>query len=291
MKINLKKLTASAVLLGSLTTLVGCGGSGGGSSSWGAYSSSYVTADQFVNALNRIDPQFADSDVILYEDETIRSADFFEDDWFVIYDAKYDENKAFNLDWLRSVVYYDYYSNSTGLAEEFRDREGDDIFAGDINGDFWGDKYEVVDATYNIFGDFLYFRGRNSGWEYNDEVETKDASLLAQEKTRDEILKKGAAISYEFSMPIEEAISVASLGKKIEKIVAKGRSNEELTPEDQAAVTKDLEHLTGVSVEEVLAATISVDAKNEVNKKIAAKLKVSAQTLEGRILPELLGIK
>ncbi|MCP4912553.1 MAG: hypothetical protein GY909_05500 [Oligoflexia bacterium] len=291
MKINMKKLATSALLLGSMATLVGCGGSSGGSSSWGAYSSPYVTADQFVNALNRIDPQLAASDVILYEDETIRSADFFEDDWFVIYDAKYDENKAFNLDWLRTVVYYDYYSNSTGLAEEFRDREGDDIFAGDVNGDFWGDKYEVVDPVYNFFGDFLYFRGRNSGWEYNEGDETTDASLMVKEKTRDEILKKGAAISYEFSMPIEEAISVASLGKKLEKMVSKGRSLEELTPEDQSAITKDLEHLTGVSVEEVMAAALSDDLKIEVNKKIAKKLKVSSQTLEGRILPELLGIK
>ncbi len=287
----MKKLATSALLLGSMATLVGCGGSSGGSSSWGAYSSPYVTADQFVNALNRIDPQLAASDVILYEDETIRSADFFEDDWFVIYDAKYDENKAFNLDWLRTVVYYDYYSNSTGLAEEFRDREGDDIFAGDVNGDFWGDKYEVVDPVYNFFGDFLYFRGRNSGWEYNEGDETTDASLMVKEKTRDEILKKGAAISYEFSMPIEEAISVASLGKKLEKMVSKGRSLEELTPEDQSAITKDLEHLTGVSVEEVMAAALSDDLKIEVNKKIAKKLKVSSQTLEGRILPELLGIK
>lgn len=287
----MKKLTASALLVGSMATLVGCGGSSGSSSSWGAYSSPFVTADQFVSALNRIDPQLATSDVILYEDETIRSASFLEDDWFVIYDAKYDENKAFNLDWLRTVVYYDYYASSTHLAEEFRDREGDDIFAGDVNGDFWGDKYEVVDPVYDFFGDFLYFRGRNSGWEYNEGDETTDASLMVKEKTRDEILKKGAAISYEFSMPIEEAISVASLLKKTEAIVAKGRSNEELTPEDLGSITKDLEHLTGVTIEEVAAAALNNDLKAELSKKAAKKLKISAQTFENKILGEIMGQK
>ena len=289
---KLKNVLLGAALIGTAASLTSCGGGGGGST-YGAYQSPYISATQFVNALNSYDgaPSWDESEVILYTDETLRSAVFGEDDWFVIYDAKYDENKAVSLQYIRSIVYYDYYQSNYSTAEEFRDIESDDIFAGDVNGDFWGDDYEVVDAQYNIFGDFLYFEGRNSGFAYEDEAETTDVALMAGEKQQKQFLRSASRISFAYEVSIETAMSLVTLGDKVEKMVKKGAGQQELTLEDQAAITNDIKKLTGVSFEDMIAAGMDAKKKEEVVKKVADKIGTSASTLEGKILPELFGIQ
>jgi hypothetical protein len=277
--------TISAIAI--LGTLASCGG-GGGTTSYGLYSSPYITANGFVNALNDVDgaPTFDESEVILYTNETLRSAVAGEEDWFVIYDAKFDEYKAVSLQYVRAIQYYDYFSNNFSTADEFRDIENDDIFDGYTNGDLFGDDYEVVDLT--LSGTFF---GRESGFAYEDEVETTDVNLMAGEKERVETAKKVMGISLAYSVSPEAAYSLASLGKKVETMIKKGAAQEELTAEDQAVLMKDLEHITGVTLEEVIAAGLTEEGKNEVYSKIATKLGTSTQKLEEKILPELFGIQ
>jgi hypothetical protein len=64
------------LVLGATLTLSSCGGGGGSSSTWGAYSSPYVSAQSFVNGLNNADyaPINDESFIILDTDQTIRSA-------------------------------------------------------------------------------------------------------------------------------------------------------------------------------------------------------------------------
>ncbi|PJB53358.1 MAG: hypothetical protein CO099_07540, partial [Bdellovibrio sp. CG_4_9_14_3_um_filter_39_7] len=66
-----KALVFSAVM----SSLVGCGGGGGGGSTYGTYQSPYISATQFVNALNSYDgaPIYDESMIELYTDETLRS--------------------------------------------------------------------------------------------------------------------------------------------------------------------------------------------------------------------------
>ena len=296
MKSNVLSTTLKASLLVTAMTLASCGGgggggggtgTGGGTSTYGAYQSPSVTAQQFINALNDADNAdiLNESEVILFEDETYRSQVAGEDEWFVIYDQKYDENKAVSLQYLRSIIYYDYYSNTTALAEEFRDIESDDIFGGDVNGDFWGDDYEVVD--YDPFTDSFW--GRNSGFEYEDETETTDVALMAGEKEKMAFFKKASNISFAYSVSIETAMSLVTLGKKVEKMVTK--SQEELTLEDQAALMGDLENLTGVTINDVMEASVDNAKKDQMVSKIADKIGTSADNLQNQLLPDLFGIE
>lgn len=289
MKSTLKSLVFGAILGTMAISLSSCGGGGGGGggSTYGTYSSPYISATSFVNGINNADfaPSYDESFVVLYTDETIRSAYIGQDDWFVIYDAKYDEYKAVSLQYIRSIVYYDYYSNNTGLAEEFRDIETDDIFSGDVNGDYYGDDYEVVD--YDSFYDV--YVGRNSGFDYEDAEETTDVALMAAEKQKKSFIKKAAAVSYAYNVGIETSLSLVSLGYKVEKAINKGKG--ELTAEDQTAILGDLEKLTGKTFAEVLESANDNAKKDAMIKDIAAKLGTSAQNLEDRILPELFNIK
>ncbi len=270
-----------------LGALASCGG-GGGTSTYGLYDSPYITATGFVNALNSVDgaPLSDESEVVLFTDETVRSATAGEEDWFVIYDSEYAEYKAVSLQYVRALSYYDYYSSNFSTADEFRNVEADDISAGYINGDLFGDDYEVVDfATDGLF------YGRESGFAYEDEVETTDVNLMAAEKESVEIAKKVMGISLAYSVSPEAAYSIASLGKKVQVMVKKGASQEELTEEDQAALMKDLEHLTGVTLEEVILAGVTEAGKDKVFSKVAKKLGTSKQNVEDKILPELFGLK
>ncbi|MBK23393.1 MAG: hypothetical protein CME70_05245 [Halobacteriovorax sp.] len=284
---SIKSLLFGALLGAMALNLSSCGGGGGGGSTWGSYSSPYVSAQSFVNGLNNADfaPSYDESFIILNTDETVRSAYIGEDDWFVIYDAKYDEYKAVSLQYIRSIVYYDYYSNSTGLAEEFRDIETDDIFAGYVNGDAFGDDYEVVDYD-SWTGTYV---GRESGWDYEDEEGTTDVLLMAAEKQKKAFIKKAAAVSYAYNVGIETSLSLVSLGYKVEKAISKGKG--ELTADDQAAVLGDLEKLTGKTFTEILEASTDADKKAAMVKDIASKIGTTAQNLEDRILPELFNVK
>lgn len=268
-------------------TTVGGGTTGGGTtgSSYGSHTSAYVTVDQFVAALNNIESSNYQSYVELYTNETLRSATPGEEDWFVIYDDRYNEHKAVSLQYIRAIVYYDYYSNTTALAEEFRGIENDDILAGDLFGDYWGDDYEVVDYDYWTHT----YVGRNSGFEYEDEAATTDVSLLTAEVQQKEFIKKAANISFAFNVGIETSLSLVTLGEKAEKIL--GKSNGELTVADQAAFASDLQRLAGVSLAEVMEASQSEQAQSDLVGKIADKIGTSAANLENRLLPELFGVE
>lgn len=279
-----RNLFKSAALLSAATMLASC--SGGGSSTYGTYYSPTVSVNEFVNALNRIEGFGADASYVeLYTDETIRSTYAGEDNWFVIYDDKYNEYKAVSLEYIRSVVYYDYYSNSTALAREFRAIERDDILSGDINGDFWGDDYEVVD--YDFWTNT--FIGRNSGFQYEDEAATTDVSLMTAELEQKEFFKKAANLSFAFNVGLETSMSLVTLGQKAEQMLKKSAGD--LTADDQAALTSDLQRLTGVSLAEVMAAANDQAAQDDLVGKIADKIGTSAANLENKILPELFGLQ
>lgn len=272
-------------LLTTAVMLASCSG-GGGSSTYGSYYSPTASVSQFVAALNNIEGYNADQSYVeLYTDETIRSTYAGEDSWFVIYDDKYNEYKAVSLEYIRSIVYYDYYSNSTALAREFRSIERDDINYGDVNGDFWGDDYEVVDLDFWT----NTFIGRNSGFQYEDEAATTDVSLMTAELEQKEFIKKAANLSFAFNVGIETSMSLVTLGQKAEQLIKK--TGGELTADDQAALTSDLQRLTGVSLADVMAAANDQAAQDDLVGKIADKIGTSAANLENKILPELFGLQ
>jgi hypothetical protein len=283
--INAKKLMSLFLALAS-TLLVSCGGGGGGGgggSTYGSYTSPYVTSQAFVDALNNVDPQYADSYIELYSDETVRSGIIGEEEFFVFYDAKYNEYKAVSLQYVRSIIYYDYYSNNNALADEFRFIEDDDILSGFFDGDPFGDDYEVVD--YDFITD-LYF-GRNSGFAYEDEEETFDVNLMQSDKEKMAFFKKASAISLTYNVSIQTSMSLVTLGKKVEKLIG---GNGEITNEDQQALVTDISNLTGVTLEDVTAAQADETKKAELLKKIADKIGSTASNLEHKILPEVFGV-
>ncbi|MBT3585019.1 MAG: hypothetical protein HN509_08935 [Halobacteriovoraceae bacterium] len=283
----LKTLVTGALMIATMSSLVGCGGGGGSSSStFGAYSSPFVSADQFVDGLNVADNNsiLDDSFVVYYEDETLRSLVPGEEDWFVIYDGEYNEYKAVSLQYVRAIIYYDYYANSVALADEFRAIETDDIFNGDVNGDFFGDNYEVLD--YVGLG---VYQGRNSGFLYEDEEGTTDVNLMAAEKEKMEFFTKASKISMTYQVSVNTAMSLVSLGKKVESAMKKGKS--EILPEDQKALTADIERLTGKTFKDVLAASTDSKKKAELLKDVAKKIGTTTGNLENRLLPEVFGVK
>ncbi|HXH31338.1 MAG TPA: hypothetical protein VNJ01_11040 [Bacteriovoracaceae bacterium] len=295
-----RNLLKTTMLTASLAILASCNGGGGGGSfggggtsggstggsTLGNYQSPSVTVSAFVSALNNIEGSGQNSSYVeLYEDETYRSAIAGQDEWFVIYDDKFNEYKAVSLQYIRSIVYYDYFANTSALADEFRAIESDDILSGEVNGDYYGDDYEVVD--YESFSDTFF--GRNSGYAYEDGAATTDTSVMTAELQQKEFIKKAAKISHAFSVGIETSLSLVTLGQKAEKMLSK--SGGELTVADQAAFASDLTRLTGVSLSEVMAAANSQQAQDDLVSKIAKKIGTSASNLENRILPELLGVK
>jgi hypothetical protein len=295
---SFSRIVKTTALTATLAVLASCNGGGGGGgtvgsstgggttgSTYGAYSSSYVSVDSFVAALNNLELTNYQSYVELYADETLRSATPGEEDWFVIYDDRYNEHKAVSLQYIRSIIYYDYYSNTSALAREFRDIETDDILAGELNGDYWGDDYEVVDFDYFT----NTYVGRNSGFEYEDEAATTDVSLMTAEVQQKEFIKKAANISFAFNVGIETSLSLVTLGEKAEKMLGKG--NGELTAQDQAAFANDLQRLAGVTLAEVMEASQSEQAQSDLVGKIADKIGTSAANLENRLLPELFGVE
>ena len=303
MRVQMKNLLKASMLL-ALATLVSCGGTGtggysgggtggggggtgggggGGTSTYGAYTSSSILASQFVSALNSNDGTYS-SAVQLYTNETLRSQQAGQEQWFVIWDAKYTEYKAVSLNYVRTIVYYDYYSNNNAVASQYRSIERSDILAGRYNGDSYGNDYEVVDYHSNTG----YYEGRNSGYLYEDEAGSTDVSLLAKEQEQAKFYEKAARISFAYSVSIQTSMSMVTLGSKIEKMLSHG--NGELTSEDQAALLGDLKTLTGVSMAEIQAAAQDSKVKSDVLAKIADKIGTSSQNLEQKFLPEVFGI-
>jgi hypothetical protein len=281
MKANIKLLFNLACLF-ALLTLASCGG-GNSKADTRARTSPWILASEFVSALNSVDGTYSTS-IKLYTNETLRSQQFGQDQWFVIYDAKYSEYKAVSLNYVRSIVYYDFYSNNNAVASQYRSIERSDILAGRYNGDTYGNNYEVVDYRYSTG----YYQGRNSGYLYEDEANINDVSLLASEQEKMKFYEKAAKVSFVYNVSLATSMSMVTLGSKIEKMISHG--NGELTVDDQAALLSDLKQLTGVSVEEIQLAANNSKTKADVLAKIADKIGANAQTLEQKFLPEVFGI-
>ncbi len=273
-----------ASLLSTLLALASCGGGGNSAkSTYGAYSSPNILASEFVSSLNSVDGTYSSS-IQLYTNQTLRSMLPGQEKWFVIWDAKFSEYKAVSLNYVRSIVYYDYYSNNNAVASEFRSIERSDILAGQLNGDTFGNDYEVVDY-HSSTG---YYEGRNSGYLYEDEAGSTDVSLLAKEKEQAKFYEKAAKVSFVYNVSLETSMSMVTLGTKIEKMLSHG--NGELTKDDQAALLTDLKGLTGVSIAEIQAAANDSKVKEDVLAKVAKKIGTSSQNLEQKFLPEVFGI-
>ncbi len=239
------------------------------------FSSPDVTADAFVDSLNYIDGNL-DSYIELYD--THRDVDEGLDNWFVIWDDFYGENKAVSLQYIRSIQYWDYVRNTDSLADEFRAIESDDIAAGELDGDFFGDDYEVVD----YFEDEDVFVGRNSGWEYEDEDQTGDVNLMAAKIAQKKFFSMASAVSFEFKVNISTAMGLVTLGDKMESM----KSNGDLSVEDQLALSADLQKLTGITL-----ADLESKSKDQIFAKAAKSLGTSAVNLEQKLLPEVFGIE
>ncbi len=275
------KVLAKLSLLSALLVFASCGGGGGGSS-YGPKSSPYIYASDYVAALNSVDGTYSTS-LQLDTYQTLRSAQPGQEQWFVIWDAKYSEYKAVSLNYVRTIVYYDYYSNNQAVASEFRSIERGDILSGQINGDYYGNDYEVVDRR--ISG---YYEGRNSGYLYEDEAGSLDVSLMAKEKEKMNFYEKASKVSFVYNVSLETSMSMVTLGTKIEKMLSHG--NGELTQKDQTALMGDLKTLTGVSLEEIQAASTDPKLKADVLAKVAEKIGTTSQNLEQKFLPEVFGI-
>ena len=301
----MKNFFVTALKLSLLTTaltLVSCGGGGGGStggstgssstvssggsssstSTFGSHTSANILASEFVSSLNSVDGTYS-SAIALYTNEALRSQQVGQEQWFVIWDAKYSEYKAVSLNYVRAIVYYDYYSNNRAVASEFRSIETSDILSGHFNGDTYGNDYEVADLLSSG-----YYQGRNSGYLYEDETESTDVSLMAKEEEQAKFYSKAAKVSMAFNVSIETSMSMVTLGSMVEKMLS--RTNGELTLEDQSALLSDLKTLTGASMQDIQKAAEGSKEKAEVLETIAAKMGTSAQNLEQRILPEVFGI-
>jgi hypothetical protein len=276
-------------VLSLLFALASCGGGGGGGggsvsggSTYGNQNSPNILASDFVNSLNNVDGTYS-TKVKLYSNETLRSSVAGQDNWFVIYDAKFSEYKAVSLQYIRSIVYYDYYSNNNAVASEFRKIEHGDVVSGNLSGDYYGNDYEVVDLRSSG-----YYEGRRSGYLYEDETNTSDVSLLAKEEEQKAFYTKAAKVSFVYNVSLETSMSMITLGSKIEKMLS--RTNGELTADDSAALSSDVRTLTGVTLEELQKASQDSAVKKDVLAKVAAKIGTSASNLEQKVLPEVFGI-
>lgn len=282
-------LASFAVLL---TACSGGGGGGsynggGGGSSYGAHSSPYITANGFVNALNNVDNASFPYDNYIVKDEwdTIRN----DEDWFVVWDEEYQENVAVSLQYLRSIVYYSYYSSNSNLADEYRDIQADDQYFTGLIGDGYGNDYEIVDYYgSDSYGDPVYI-GYDSGLFYEDEQQTYDVSLMSGEAEGRAFYEKAAKVSYAYSVGIETSLALVTLGEKVEKMLDK--TDGEITLEDQMALVSDLEHMTGVTLQEVNEAARSLEAKDDLVQRVADKIGTTSSNLEQRIMPDIFGLE
>lgn len=288
MNLKSKLQTLSILLFAAALTACsggGGGGGGGGGSSIGPRTSATITASGFINALNSVDGAAFPYDNYMVKDQydTIRN----DETWFVIWDSKYNENVAVSLQYLRSIVYYDYFSSNNGLAREYRAINADDAFFYGIIGDGFGNNYEIVDYYgVDAWGRSVYV-GYDSGLFYEDEQDTFDVSLMAGEKETKDFFQKAANVSFAYSINIETSLALVTLGQKVEQML--DQSKGEITAEDQMALMNDLSELTGVTLADVQKAAFDSKAKEDLISSVAQRIGTSASNLEQRILPEVFG--
>lgn len=283
-----KSMKKMALLSTAAIMLASCGGGGGGggsTSTYGLYTSSNINGQQFVNALNNTDPATTPYNR-MEKDEyaTLKNG------WFVYYDGKYDEYVAVDVTYLRTLAYWDYYSNNSSLAREFRDVQRDDEFDFGFIGDLYGDDYEIVDVYgYDILNDEWVYEGIVTGDLYEDEQQTSDTSLMAAKKEEVEMFKKASDYSVAFKIPADKALSLVSMEKEVKKML-QASSEGELNKDDQAAIAKNIEHFTGKTFADFEAAKEDAAKREKLIEDVAAHIGTPGSNLENVILPELLNI-
>lgn len=282
---NLAMLSTAAVILAS------CGGGGGGggggsTSTYGKYTSPTINGQQFVNALNNTDPATTPFNTLeKSEYDTLKNG------WFVYYDGKYDEYVAVDSYYIKTLSYWDYYSNNSSLAREFRDVQSDDEFDFGFIGDLYGDNYEIVDVYgYDVLNDEWVYEGIVTGDLYEDEQETKDTALMAAKKEELEMFKKASDYSVAFKLPAEKALSLVTMEKEVKKMLANS-ANGELSADDQKAIAKNIEHFTGKTLADFEAAKEDAASREKLIEEVAAHIGTPGSNLENVILPELLSIE
>lgn len=282
---NLAMLSTAAVILAS------CGGGGGGggggsTSTYGKYTSPTINGQQFVNALNNTDPATTPFNTLeKSEYDTLKNG------WFVYYDGKYDEYVAVDSYYIKTLSYWDYYSNNSSLAREFRDVQRDDEFDFGFIGDLYGDNYEIVDVYgYDVLNDEWVYEGIVTGDLYEDEQETKDTALMAAKKEELEMFKKASDYSVAFKLPAEKALSLVTMEKEVKKMLANS-ANGELSADDQKAIAKNIEHFTGKTLADFEAAKEDAASREKLIEEVAAHIGTPGSNLENVILPELLSIE
>lgn len=284
---TLKNALAGLMLSAVLVGCNGGGGGGGGGPTFGPKTSPYISANGFINALNSVDGASFPFDSYMVKDQwdTVRS----DETWFVIWDAEYQEHVAVSLEYLRTIVYYAYYSTNNNLANEFRAIQSDDQFFNGIIGDGAGFNYEIVDYAYTSGGEDFYV-GFDSGLLYDDVAGSSfDVSMMAGEVENLEFYQKAANVSYAYNVGIEASLALVTLGQRVEHIV--GQSQGEITLNDQVAIMSELSGIAGVSLDDINRAANDNRAKQELIEDIADRIGTSASNLEQRVLPDLLGLQ
>jgi hypothetical protein len=275
-------------LLSIATLLTSCGGKGGSDKpKLGIHKSPAITAQGFINALNSVDPiSNPDNFIDKTEAQTLRK----DGRWFVYYDAEYDHEVAVDLDYLRSIEYKNYYASNNSLAREFRDIQIDDEDEfgdiGDLNGDF----YEPVDVVGRdtVTNEFIY-EGVWSGELYEDEIEITDTGLLAAQKQDLDLFKKASSYSVHFKLPAKKALELVSMEKEVKRMLNSAREGS-LLPEDEKAISKNVESFTGVNLLELEQAATDSAKREELISDVAARIGTPGSNLENVIFPELFGV-
>ena len=266
--------------------LFSCSGGGGGSSTQGGfYSSPYITAQQFTNALNQVDGVGSSDTLVLDVDSTARSQIAGEDQYFVIYDSNLSGYRAVSLQYIRALKYFDVANNDNYLtADAYRESEYYDYNVyGNFNGD--GNNYEGV--TYNSSNGYFY--GDVSGYAYEEGIDTHDVNLVAAEKEDLGKIKLATKISYTYSIDIKSSLSLVSFADVVSPMVKSGQASGHLTIEDQEILMHGLEKMTGVTLEEVQQSLLSGE-RDKIISKISTKIGTTSSSLENKILPELFGV-
>jgi hypothetical protein len=286
-KRNLKKMLTNAAAFAAVgMTLASCGGSSSSTSSYDLYTSPYITASGFVSALNNVDPYYVPANYLeKTEYETIRGQGFF-----VYYDGMYDEYVAVDKDYLRSIAYWDYYSSNSGLAQEFRDIQDDDEWDYGMIGDYYGDYYEIVDPiAYDSYYDEFIFEGVVSGNLYEDDEQVTDTGLMAAQKEEEAMFQKAASYSVAFKIPAKQALSLVTMEKEVTRML-KDASDGSLQDADKQAISKNIEHFTGKTMEEFEDAKQDPALREQLLEDVAEHIGTPQENLEDVILPTLLSI-
>ncbi len=291
-------LTASALL-------VSCGGSGsgGGGGNGGGYSgggsgntqdwrsSATISVNQFVNALNDVDGavDYGNYDdisfAVKYTDETVRGEGFF-----VYFDSEFSEYVAVDIDYLRTIEYWDYYSSNTGLADTFRTIQDDDEYINDLIGDGDGLDYEIVDYfdTDYYTGEDFYI-GFDSNELYEDEADIADTGLAVANEEEKQLYNKASSYSVAFKIPMDKALSLASLEKELKRMAADA-TNGELSEDDTEAMITNFEHFTGVSMVEFNQAKEDGTLRESLVKEVKANIGTDSSDFEDQVLSQVFDI-